>query len=112
MATTTYKRLAAAAGNGTIATASTLYTCPAATAAVVSSVVICNASSTAYTYTLAVHTGTAFAAGSYVVYQATIAANDTVSLTLGVTLDATNKYLLASSSNAAVNFSVFGAEIA
>lgn len=107
----TYKRLGAAAGNGTIGTAATLYTCPAATAAVVSSITVCNASATPYTYTIAVHTATSYAAGAYVVYQATIGANDTVTLTQGLTLDATNKYLLVSSSNAAVNFQVFGVEI-
>lgn len=111
MATQTYKRLGAAAGGGTIGTASTLYTCPTATSAVISSITVCNASSTAYTYSIAIHTATSFAAGSYIVYQATIAANDTVTLTLGLTLDATNKYLLVSSSNAAVNFSAFGVEI-
>jgi hypothetical protein len=45
-----------------------------------------------------------------VVYQSTIAANDTVALTLGVVLDPTARYLNASSSSADVNFSAYGAE--
>jgi hypothetical protein len=46
------------------------------------------------------------------VYQAAIAGNDTIGLTFGMTLDATNKYLLVSSSAATIMFSVFGSEIA
>jgi hypothetical protein len=45
------------------------------------------------------------------VSAAAIAGNDTISLTFGMTLDATNKYLLVSSSAATVMFSVFGSEI-
>ena len=109
---TTYKRLAAAQGNGTIATAATLYTVPAATSTVISTITICNTSSSSATYTLCIHTATSFAASGYIVYQATIAGNDTVGLTFGATMDATNKYLLASSSTASVTFNVFGSEIA
>lgn len=107
-----YKQLGAAAGNGTIATASTLYdnTATAGTSTVVSSVVICNTSASAATYSIAiVPTTAAFATGKYVVYQATIAGNDTVALTLGLVLDATNRYLLVSSSTTSVNFSAYGA---
>lgn len=108
---TTYKRLAAAAGNGTIGTAVNLYT--ATGPVVISTILVCNASTTAYTFTLAISTASAtYQAGGYLVYQATIAPNDTITLTLGITLDATNKYVCCSSSNAAVNFSVFGSEIA
>lgn len=112
---TTYKQLGAAAGSGTITTAAQLYAASgvAATATVISSIVVCNASSSSATYTIAVNTASAtFAAGRYIVYQATIAANDTVSLTLGLTLDPTNRYLNVSSSSTAVNFSAYGAEIA
>lgn len=108
----TYKRLGAAAGNGTIATGSTLYTCPTATSAVVSTLTVCNTSSTAATYTICISTTTSYAAAGYVVYQASIAGNDTVGLTFGMTLDATNKYLLCSSSASTVSFSAFGIEVA
>ena len=111
---TTYKQLGAAAGSGTIGTAANLYAASgtAATATVISSIVVCNASASSATYTIAVNTATAtYAAGRYVVYEATIAGNDTVALTLGLTLDPTNRYLNVSSSSTAVNFSVYGAEI-
>ena len=109
---TVYKRLGAAAGNGTIATASTLYTVPASTATVISTITVCNTSGTAGTFSISTSTTTSFISGQEIVYQAAIAGNDTVGLTFGATLDATNKYLLVSSSAATVRCSVFGSEIA
>lgn len=109
---TTYKRLGAVASTGTIGTADTLYTCPTATSAVVSTITICNTSATAATYTIAISTTTSFAASGYIVYQASIAGNNTIGLTFGATLDATNKYLLCSASASSVSFSAFGSEIA
>ena len=109
----TYKQLGAAAGNGVIGTAANVYAASgtAGTSTIVSSVVICNTSSSAGTYTLAINTASAtYAAGRYVVYQATIAGNDTIALTLGLVLDPTNRYLNASTSDAAINISLYGVE--
>jgi hypothetical protein len=108
---TVYKRLGALASTGTIGTADTLYTVPAATATVVSTISVCNTSSSAATFSVAVSTTTSFVASGYIVYQATIAGNDTVGLTFGATLDTTNKYLLCSASASTVSFSAFGSEI-
>jgi hypothetical protein len=109
---TVYKRLGAAQGNGTIGTAANIYTCPSATSAVISTITICNTSSTAATYTISVSTTSAtFQAAGHLVFQASIAGNDTVGLTFGLTLDETNKFLVASSSANTVSFSVFGSEI-
>ncbi len=108
---TLYKRLGALASTGVIGTADTLYTCPAATATVISTITVCNTSASAATFSIAVSTTTSFVAAGYIVYQASIAGNDTVGLTFGATLDATNKYLLCSASAATVSFSVFGSEI-
>ena len=110
---TLYKQIGAAAGNGTIGTAANLYVASgtAGTSTIVSSIVICNTSASAATYTIAINTASAtYAAGRYVVYQATIAGNDTVALTLGLVLDPTNRYLNVSSSANTVNFSAYGAE--
>lgn len=111
MPTTTYKRLNNIASSGVIGTADTLYT--ATTAAVVSTIAVCNTSASAQTYRLAVHTATTYpaTAAAYVIYGATVAANDTVFLTLGATLDTTNKYLLCSASSSVVGFTAFGAEV-
>lgn len=108
---TTYKRLGAISSTGTIGTADVLYTCPAATAAVVSSITVCNQSSATATFTIGVNTTSSYAASGYLVFQATVAGNDTVALTLGVTLDATNDVLLCSASASTVSFSAFGSEI-
>jgi hypothetical protein len=109
---TVYKRLGAAQGNGTIGTAANIYTCPSATSAVISTITICNTSSTAATYTISVSTTSAtYQAAGHLVFQASIAGNDTVGLTFGLTLDETNKFLVASSSASTVSFSVFGSEI-
>lgn len=108
-----YKQLGAAAGNGTIGTAANLYAASgtASTSTVVSSIVICNTSSSSATYRIAINTASAtYASGRYVVYDATIAGNDTIALTLGLVLDPTNRYLNVSSSAATVNFSVYGVE--
>lgn len=107
------KQLGAAAGSGTITTAAQLYaaSATAGTSTAISSIVICNTSSSAATYTVAINTSTAtYASGRYVVYQATIAGNDTVALTLGLVLDPTNRFLNVSSSASTVNFSAYGAE--
>jgi hypothetical protein len=110
---TTYKRLGAAQGNGVIGTAANIYTCPSATSAVVSTINICNTSSTAATFTIGISTASAtYQQAGYLVFQASIAGNDTIGLTFGVTLDATNCFLVASSSANTVSFSVFGSEIA
>jgi hypothetical protein len=79
----------------------------ASTYTVVSSIVICNTSSTAYTYNVSVN-NTSGAHGGYIAAGATIAGNDTVILVAGITLDPTNRYLVAHSSNAAVHISAFG----
>jgi hypothetical protein len=106
------KELGAAAGSGTITTAAELCnnSATAGTSTVISSIVVCNAGSTAATYSIAINTATAtFAAGKYKVYQATLAPNDTVALTLGLILDPTNRFLNVSSSSANINFSAYGA---
>lgn len=109
---TVYKRLGAAQGNGVIATAANIYTCPSATSTVVSTINVCNTSSTAGTFTIGISTASAtYQAAGYLVFQAAIAGNDTVALTLGATLDATNCFLVASSSANTISFSVFGSEI-
>lgn len=108
-----YKQLGAAAGSGTIATAEQIYAASgtASTSTIISSIVIANAGTSSRTFSIGVNTATAtFADGKYVVYQAVIAANDTIALTLGVVLDPTARYLNASSSSADVNISAYGAE--
>jgi hypothetical protein len=103
-----YKVLGQIAPSATTATA--IYTVPSATEAVVSSIVVCNRS-TAATFRIAVRPdGATLANQHYIAYDADIAANDTVILTIGVTVDATD-ILEAYASSANLSFSAYGTEI-
>lgn len=95
------------------ATPTLVYTVPANYAAVVSTIIICNTSSTAYTYRIAICPGAiaSVTLADYIAYDATIGANDTVAITIGATMAAASQ-VLVQASNAAVVFSLFGSEIA
>jgi glucose-6-phosphate dehydrogenase assembly protein OpcA len=92
-------------------TLTTLYTAPASTQAICSTITICNTASSATTYRIAVRpAGASIATSQYLAYDAALPANDTATLTLGVTLAATDVIsVYAASSNVA--FSAFGVEI-
>lgn len=111
---TTYKP-SQVQGTASVSTYATLYNVPAATQAVVSSIVVCNTAASSATFRIGLDTGAAgdplLANGEFLVYDATIAANDTITLTLGIALDA-NKYIRVSSSSNTVLFSAFVSEIA
>ena len=94
----------------TAATATTLYTVPAATQAVCSTLAICNRD-IATTYRVSVRpAGAAQDVKHYLVYDAVIAANDTIMLTIGITLAATDVVGVYAGTSA-VTFALFGAEI-
>lgn len=106
---TVYKVLGQAAPAAT--TLTTLYTVPASTDAVVSTIAIANRAGTSGTYRIAVRpAGAAVANQHYIVYGATVAASDSVLLTLGITLDATD-VLSVYASSADMSFNAFGSEI-
>lgn len=104
--TATYSRLGAIVSTGTLATADTLYECPAASSAVVN-VDVVNRAATEAKYRLCIHTSAAFAAAGYVVYEASVGPNDTIRLGPYV-LDATNKYLMCSADEDTVSFTASG----
>lgn len=106
---TTYKVLGQS--NPAATTLTTLYTVPSATSAVVSTISICNQAGTSGTYRIAIRpAGAAVAAQHYLVYGATVAASDSVLLTLGVTL-ATTDVISVYGSSANFSFTAFGSEI-
>ena len=103
-----YAQVQGTASTGTYAT---LYTTPAATEAVISSLVITNQSSSANTVRIGLDaTAGTPGASEWLVYNAAIAGNDTVALTLGVTLSA-QKFVRVSSSANTCNFTAFLSEI-
>jgi len=97
--------------NPAATTNTTLYTVPASTAAVVSTITICNQASSAATYRIAVRpAGATIDPKHYIVYGATVAASDTTALTLGVTL-ATTDVITVYASTATLSFNAYGSEI-
>jgi len=106
---TVYKLLGLS--NPSATTATTLYTVPSATATVVSTITVCNQASTAGTFRIAVRpAGASLAPQHYIAYDTPIAANDTIALTLGVTL-ATTDVVTVYASSANMSFAAFGSEI-
>jgi glucose-6-phosphate dehydrogenase assembly protein OpcA len=106
---TTYKVLGQS--NPSATTATTLYTVPSATQAVVSTIVIANLTATAATFRIAVRVaGATLANSQYVAYDITVGASDSTALTLGVTLNATD-VLTVYASTANLTFTAFGSEI-
>lgn len=107
---TTYKVLGQL--NPSATTATTLYTCPASTQTVISTITICNQAGTSGTYRIAVRpNGATLSAEHYVVYDATIQANTTAAYTLGLTIDASDVVTVYASSTS-FSFNAFGSEIA
>ena len=106
---TVYKVLAQSTPSAT--TATTLYTVPSATSAVVSTITVCNRGTAAASYRIAVRpAGATLANEDYLAYDVAIAANDTTALTLGITL-ATTDVITVYASTANFSFNVFGSEI-
>lgn len=107
---TTYKVLGQS--NPSATTATTLYTVPSATQAVVSTIVIANLTSSAATFRIAVRVaGATLANSQYVAYDITVGASDSTALTLGITLNATD-VITVYASTANLTFTAFGSEIA
>ena len=107
---TTYKVLGQV--NPAATTATTAYTVPSATQAIVSTISICNQAATAATYRIAVRVaGSALSAEEYIVYGATVPASDSTFITVGMTLNATDVVTVYASS-ATLSFNLFGSEIA
>jgi hypothetical protein len=80
----------------------------AGTYTVINCITICNTASSSATYTLSTGTLATATHGAYIAYTATVAANDTVALQLGICLDPTNRYLVGSASAATVYITAYG----
>jgi hypothetical protein len=106
----TYKVLAQSAPSAT--TNTDIYTVGSGKSAVVSTITVCNRDSASATYRIAVRPlGATIANQHYIAYGASVAANDTISLTLGITLAATD-VVTVYASTANLSFNIFGSEIA
>ena len=106
---TTYKVLGQS--NPAATTTTSLYTVPASTSTVVSSISICNLASSSATYRIAVRpAGASLANQHYLAYDVTVGASDTTIITVGLTL-ATTDVITVYSSTANLSFAAFGSEI-
>jgi hypothetical protein len=94
-------------------TAEELYAVPSGSSAVVSTIVVANRSTSSRTYRLAVKptSGTSLADEHYIAYDVTISANDSVALTMGVTLSSGNVIVTYASAASSLTFTAFGSEL-
>lgn len=105
---TTYKVLGQV--NPSATTNTTLYTVPALTSTVCSTITICNIGAST-TYRIAIRpSGNILENKHYIAYEAAINQYDTIMLTLGITLAATD-VVTVYASTANVSFQIFGSEI-
>jgi hypothetical protein len=106
----TYKVLAQSAPSAT--TNTDVYTVGSGKSAVVSTITVCNRAASSATYRIAIRVaGATIANEDYIAYDSVVPANDTINLTIGVTLAATDVVTVyASTANLSIN--LFGAEIA
>ena len=106
---TAYRVLGQSAPSAT--TATTLYTTPAATQTVSSTLTVCNRDAAQGTYRVAVRpAGATLANEHYIVYDAILPGNSTDTISIGATLAATDVVTVYASS-ANFSFSLFGSEI-
>ena len=105
---TTYKTLGQSAPAAT--TSTDLYTVPSATSAVCSTLAVCNRGAST-SFRVAVRpAGNTLADQHYIVYDNYVSQYDTVFLTLGVTLAATDVVTVYAGAST-LSFSLFGSEI-
>lgn len=106
---TIYKVLGQSAPAAT--TEANLYTVPAATEAIVSTITVANRAASAGTYRVYVRvSGAAASNAQYLIYDASLSANSTDTMTLGITLTATD-VISVFASTADFSFNAFGTEL-
>ena len=107
---TTYKILGQVSPSTGVET--TLYTVPASTAAVGSSLIVTNRGTSTASFRVSVSAaGAATTSKDYIYYDLLIAGNDTFIATVGITL-ATTDVVRVYSSNASLSFQLYGSQIA
>ena len=106
---TTYKVLGQV--NPAATTATTLYTVPASTQTIVSTLTVTNQTATAGTYRISLRVAAAADnAKQYIAYDVSLPGNASDTLTLGVTLGATDVITVYASA-ATFSFNAFGSEL-
>ncbi len=97
--------------NPTAATPTTLYTVPASNSAVISTISATNLLGTGATFRIAVRPGGETLANSqYIAYDTALPPNDSIALTLGITVSNTD-VITVQANTGSVSFVAFGSEI-
>jgi glucose-6-phosphate dehydrogenase assembly protein OpcA len=97
--------------NPAATTATTLYTVPSSTSTIASTLNVCNMASSAATFRIAVRpAGATLASTHYLTYDTSVPANDSIAITLGMTL-ATTDVVTVYASTTTINFTLFGTEL-
>lgn len=78
---------------------------------VLSTLTVCNTTATAATFRAFATTGAAGDQGNAIAYDVSVGGSDTLCLTLGVTMDASDKLIVRSGTASALTFTAFGSEI-
>ena len=109
MANSEYKIIAQAAPSATTDTA--LYTVPAGTETIISTLFIANRNSTAATFRVALRpAGATIANQHYLAFDVPVAGNDTTTITCGITMAATD-VMTVRASTANLSFNLSGTEL-
>lgn len=91
-------------------TNTTLYTAPATTETVISTIAVCNRAASTTTFRIAVRpNGATLANEHYIAYDSSISANDTLFITVGATIDAAD-VVTVYAATANMSFTAFGSE--
>lgn len=97
--------------NPSAATLTTLYTVPSNYSAVASTLTVCNQAASGTTYRIAVRpAGATVENKHYIAYDGAVPANDTIGLTLGLTLSSTD-IVSVYAGTSTVSFNLFGSEV-
>lgn len=106
---TTYKVLGQV--NPSVTTPTTLYTVPAGTQTVVSTISVCNLTAGEISFRIAIRpAGETLATKHYIAYDSKVSGNDTVFITVGATLGAADVITVYEGA-ADLTFNAFGSEI-
>lgn len=97
--------------NPSATTLTSLYTVPASTATVISTLTVCNRSASATSFRVAIRpAGAAISDEHYLYYDVAIGGNDTFAATLGLTL-ATTDVISVYATDATLSYHAYGEEV-
>lgn len=90
----------------------TVYTVPSSTESVISTVILANRTASATTFRIAIRPdGASISNSHYIAYDVPLAANDSTTLTLGITVNAADLIDVQAGDANAISVNIFGTEI-